>query len=130
MKIILLKTDQPEAEIYLYDDENQIAEIKWLAHRQLAETIHTRINDTLLEQKMDLSDINGVGVFKGPGSFTGLRIGISVANALAQSLNVPIVATNDQDWAIKAIQRLISGNNESLISPDYGAEPHTTKQKT
>ncbi len=129
MKKLLIKTDQPEAEIILYEDEKQLAEIKWLAHRQLAETIHLQIKKLLSDQDLVLADINAIGVFQGPGSFTGLRIGISVANALAHSLDVPIVASTGDDWDQKVIQGLLNGENMKLISPDYGAEPHTTKQK-
>lgn len=130
MNILLLKTDQPEAEIILYNGETHLAQIKWLAHRQLAETIHLQIKQLLSDQDLALSDIQAIGVFKGPGSFTGLRIGISVANALADSLSVAIVATIGDDWEIEAAQKLSRGDNERLISPDYGAEPHTTKQKS
>ena len=37
-----------------------------------------------------LKDLQGIEVEKGPGSFTGLRVGVSVANALAYSLNIPV----------------------------------------
>lgn len=129
MKILLIKTDQPEAEIILYDDNTKLAKIKWLAHRQLAETIHLQIKKILTDKDLVLADITGIGTFQGPGSFTGLRIGISVANALAQSLDVPIAASTGDDWDQKVIQGLLNGENMKLISPDYGAEPHTTKQK-
>ena len=130
MKILLLRTDQPDSEITIYDGEIQLAKIKWLAHRQLAETIHLQIKKLLADQNLVLSDIQGIGVFKGPGSFTGLRIGVSVANALADSLSVPIVATADDGWETNAVRSLLRGDNDKLVSPDYGAEPHTTKQKS
>jgi len=129
MKILLLRTDKPEAEIMLYDGVTELSQIKWLAHRQLAETIHFQIKKILQDQNLKLSEIQAIAVFKGPGSFTGLRIGISVANALADSLNVPIVARNGDIWVIDSVNSLQQGDNEQLISPDYGAEPHITKQK-
>jgi tRNA threonylcarbamoyladenosine biosynthesis protein TsaB len=76
-----------------------------------------------------LEDIQGIVVFKGPGSFTGLRIGITVANALAYSLNVPIVSDEEADWLQTGIQRLMAGESEPVALPEYGAAPHITPQK-
>lgn len=45
----------------------------------------------LLKHRMlDFSDLEGVEVEEGPGSFTGLRVGVSVANALGFALNIPV----------------------------------------
>lgn len=48
------------------------------------------IDKTLRKQKKTLKDISEIKIETGPGSFTGLRIGISVANALAWALKIPI----------------------------------------
>lgn len=48
------------------------------------------INQLLKENKAKLSDLKEIKVNTGPGSFTGLRVGISVANALGFSLNIPV----------------------------------------
>ncbi len=47
MIILTIRTDKPEAEIGLYDGEQQLAYEMWSAHRQLAETIHTKIKELL-----------------------------------------------------------------------------------
>jgi len=48
------------------------------------------IDKTLKKQKKNLKDVTEIEVNLGPGSFTGLRVGISVANTLAWALKVPI----------------------------------------
>ena len=48
------------------------------------------IEKLLKEKKIKLNQINEIKVNTGPGSFTGLRVGISVANALGFSLNIPV----------------------------------------
>ena len=129
MFILTIRTDKPEAEIGLYADQQQLVAIAWQAHRELAETIHVRIQELLNQTDKTLQALEGVVVFKGPGSFTGLRIGLSVANALADSLQLPIVSTQGEQWANDGIQRLEKGDNEKLVLPEYGSLPHTTQPK-
>ena len=129
MILLTLRTDKPDAELGLFHNQTKLTYSSWQAHRQLAENIHLKIKDTLASQKLELKDIEGIVVFKGPGSFTGLRIGISVANALADSLCVPIVSESGEDWLQDALGKVIQGENEKVVQPEYGALPHITQQK-
>lgn len=126
MLILTIRTDKPEAEISLYKDDQQLTSLTWPAHRQLAETIHIKIKELLESQGHTLSDIQGIAAFQGPGSFTGLRIGLSVANALADAKNIPIVAVMGDDWIVRGQQRLLKGENDQLVLPEYGSAPHIT----
>ena len=67
--------------------------------------------------------------FQGPGSFTGLRIGLTVGNALAYGYTVPIVATQEPHWLETGIERLLNGENDTRAMPFYGADAHITVQK-
>ncbi len=130
MVILALRTDKPEVEIGLFNDKQQLAYDTWSAHRQLAETIHLKIADILKSQNKDWSDIQAIVCYKGPGSFTGLRIGLSVANALTYSLKMPIVGTTGRDWIKLGIKDLLAGTNQQTVMPEYGAEVHVTMPKT
>jgi tRNA threonylcarbamoyladenosine biosynthesis protein TsaB len=129
MKILALRTDKPEAELYLYDDKKKLAEIKWQAHLKLAETLNSKIDEILNLSSISYKDLKAIAVFKGPGSFTGLRIGISTANALAYSLQIPIIARGGEDWLDDAIEDIISGQNDNIAAPEYGAPARTTKPR-
>lgn len=129
MKIISLKTDTVLAEVALWEDSNLITEEKWEAHRQLADTIHVKLADLLKSNSLKWSDIGGIVVFKGPGSFTGLRIGVSVANAIAYSLSIPIIAGMGETWAKMAIKKLLNGENDKISLPEYGGEANITLPK-
>lgn len=129
MIILTLRTDKPEAEIGLYKNQEQLDYQTWLAHRQLAETIHQKIEAILQKNHQDWSDIKGIVGFQGPGSFTGLRIGLTVANALAVSLAIPIVGANGDEWQEQGIKRLAKGQNDQQIIPEYGSPVHITLPK-
>ena len=59
-----------------------------------AEVLHSFINDVIDEASITLSDLNAVAVSKGPGSYTGLRIGVSAAKGLSFALNIPLISIN------------------------------------
>jgi len=129
MLVLTIRTDKPEAELGLFEDENKLDGVAWQAHRQLAETIHQQIAKLLQSQKKGWDSIQGIVVYKGPGSFTGLRIGASVANALAYGLNTKIAGTTGDDWQLAGISQLVGGLGKAQILPEYGAEAHITQPK-
>lgn len=129
MIILTLRTDKPEAEIGIYNDHERVAYEIWQAHRALAETIHLKLSKLIESQNLQLTSMQGIVVFKGPGSFTGLRIGVTVANALADSLCIPIVGAEADDWIADGVERLRKGVNEIVVIPEYGALPNVSTPK-
>lgn len=130
MTILGIRTDKPEAELYLYDDEKELGQLKWEAHRELSSTIHTQIDKLLTLQGLTLQQIGGIVCFKGPGSFTGLRIGLTVANALAYAQNIPIVARRGENWLEKGIVDLQAGKTDKIATPYYDRLAATSAQKS
>ncbi|UPS92961.1 tRNA (adenosine(37)-N6)-threonylcarbamoyltransferase complex dimerization subunit type 1 TsaB [Bizionia sp. M204] len=59
-----------------------------------AERLHVFINDILKENHIDKSEIDAVAISKGPGSYTGLRIGVSAAKGLCFALNIPLISVS------------------------------------
>lgn len=129
MIILTIRTDKPESELGLYDDNRQLGYEVWQAHRELGMTIHTKIEELLQQAGKSLHDIQGIVAFQGPGSFTGLRIGLTVVNTLAYALHVPIVARQDPQWLESGIAAILDGKNDKVALPEYGSEAHITPQK-
>jgi tRNA threonylcarbamoyladenosine biosynthesis protein TsaB len=126
MIILTIRTDQPESEIGLFENTAQLGYVVWQAHRSLGITIHLKIAEVLAGSDRVLQDVQGVVVFQGPGSFTGLRIGLTVANTLAGALSVPIVGGKNPGWLESGIAALLAGQSDICVMPDYGSEVHIT----
>ena len=69
-----------------------------LEPKNASETIIETIDHVLQKTELSLSDLTAIVVMKGPGSFTGLRVGISVANQLAHQLKLPIKGVTTNEW--------------------------------
>ena len=124
---LALKTDQAEVELYLLTSDGEVVKQKiWLADRELARDLPGEI-DALLGSKYE--ELKGIIVFKGSGSFTGLRIGAAVANAIAYAQQIDIVGTTGDEWRNSGVRRLQAGDNDKIVLPTYGARSHITSTK-
>jgi tRNA threonylcarbamoyladenosine biosynthesis protein TsaB len=127
--IILLDTSTPTCLLTLVDTKQQRHEYTWQANRDLAQGLLHYIETSLADFGQSLHDITAIGLMKGPGSFTGLRVGLSVANTLAESISIPIVGTIGKAWQDEAIAHLDKGENQQIVLPEYGMAPNITKPR-
>ncbi len=126
--IMLLDTSTGLCKLTLVIDEAW-HEYEWQADRSLAKDLLAYMRDRLAEHQRTLHDIQGIGVMQGPGSFTGLRIGMTVLNTIANDLDIPIVAAMGGEWKPEAIRRLQKGENDQIALPEYGGEANITKPR-
>lgn len=59
-----------------------------------AEKLHELITEVIKKSQLKFTDLTAVAVSKGPGSYTGLRIGVSAAKGLCFALNIPLISVN------------------------------------
>lgn len=123
--ILLLKTATPVCEVSFVDGDWRY-DTSWEAGRGLAKGLLQFLQDELLGQGKEWEDISGLVVFKGPGSFTGLRIGITVVNSLAYANSLPIVGEMGDNWRDDGLARLSRGENDQIVLPEYGGEANIT----
>ena len=129
--ILLLDTSTPTCRLSLANsyDSADFFTIEWEAGRQLAVGLLEFIQNQLSEQNSAWSGLTGLVVFKGPGSFTGLRIGVTVMNTLAYARGIPIVGEVGEQWKTKGLARLARGESDQIVLPEYGADANITQPR-
>ena len=128
--ILTIRTDNPEAEVGLFkSDGTEVSYKKWQAHRELEATLLASIEQLLNEADAEKTVLTGVVVYAGPGSFTGLRIGFTVANTLSAGLGIGNVKSGGPDWVKNGISLLSSVKTPQILLPDYVGQANITKPK-
>jgi tRNA threonylcarbamoyladenosine biosynthesis protein TsaB len=123
--IIALHTATPTCTLYVHT-QSIWHEHQWEAGRGLAKGLVAYIEEVVTEFGAFPDGIDGIIAFKGPGSFTGLRIGLTVLNTIANAQQIPIVGASGDSWLTDGLERLQQGENDQLVMPEYGSEPHIT----
>ncbi|MDR0398150.1 MAG: tRNA (adenosine(37)-N6)-threonylcarbamoyltransferase complex dimerization subunit type 1 TsaB [Candidatus Nomurabacteria bacterium] len=128
--ILYLKTAGSSCELWLAQNiGSKSVKYEWEAGRELACGLLKFIRECLHEQGADWQNVKGIGVFEGPGSFTSLRIGTTVANTLASSENVPIIGARGNDWLKTVQEKLAAGESYDIVLPFYGGKANVTLPK-
>lgn len=93
--ILNIETATKNCSVSLSKNGKTVA-MKELSEEQFshAEKLHVFIKDVLTEANSSLSQLNAIAVSKGPGSYTGLRIGVSAAKGLCYALNIPLIGVD------------------------------------
>ncbi|MEG0397466.1 MAG: tRNA (adenosine(37)-N6)-threonylcarbamoyltransferase complex dimerization subunit type 1 TsaB [Cetobacterium sp.] len=98
MLVLAIDTSTKIGTVALYDStEGVIGEITLNVKQNHSDTIMVVIDTLFKLSKKEIKDIDKIAVSSGPGSFTGIRIGVAVAKGLAYSLEKPIVGINELD---------------------------------
>ena len=100
MNYLLLDTTTPVCRVSIIKNDSKL-DYEWQADRTLAHGLLSHLTGLLSENNLTLDDLNGIGALRGPGSFTGLRIGLTVLNTIADSQNIPIVGADGDNTDIK-----------------------------
>ncbi|MHB1318148.1 MAG: tRNA (adenosine(37)-N6)-threonylcarbamoyltransferase complex dimerization subunit type 1 TsaB [Anaerolineae bacterium] len=89
--ILAIDTATRTASIALYNSTGVLAEESWRSKNNHSVEVMPAIARLVERQGCSMRDLSGIAVSLGPGSFTGLRIGMSVAKGLCLGLEIPIV---------------------------------------
>ncbi len=105
--------------IAVFDKSHLIVLQEYYRKKPFSEFLTPKLEQILDELSLSPEEFKGVVVNRGPGSYTGIRVGVTVAKTLAYSLNIPIYAFRTND-AIAYRYRFFKGNIVVLINAGKG----------
>ena len=94
MKILAVDTATKSCSVAVIDGESLLAESTVANNQTHARHLLQMIDAVIGQARLEISELDGFAVSNGPGSFTGLRIGIASIKGLAFSLNKPVVGVS------------------------------------
>lgn len=113
MKILLLETSSKNCSVAISDGEKLLCLCEEVSENyKQSESLHTFVQWALEGAEITLNDLDAVGLGKGPGSYTGLRIGAASAKGFCYALNIPLIAVNS---LISLVEPFLENGYEYII---------------
>lgn len=97
MKILSIDTSTSSLSVCIMDDDEVIGEINLNNGLVHSTTLMPAIENLFTILNFDKSELSHIAVSVGPGSFTGIRIGVATANAFSLALNIPVISVSSLD---------------------------------
>lgn len=113
MYILAIETTGAFASVALMHDGKLIGQVEGSDRFSHLQNLMPQIDTVVKDNQLSISDIKAIAVSCGPGSFTGIRIGVSTARALAQILKIPCVAVS----SLEALAMRAGDAKRTLICP-------------
>ncbi len=114
MKILHIETSSKNCSVAISDGEELLCLCEEVSENyKQSESLHTFVEWALEGAEISLKDIEAVSLGKGPGSYTGLRIGAASAKGFCYGLKVPLIAVNSLETMIEPFL----GQNYDVIIP-------------
>ncbi|MFB0972785.1 MAG: tRNA (adenosine(37)-N6)-threonylcarbamoyltransferase complex dimerization subunit type 1 TsaB [Tissierellia bacterium] len=123
MKVLGIDTSTKTMSIAVIEDSKILCEINFFSNMDHSEKLIDNIKYLLESNNLKMDDIDLVGVAVGPGSFTGIRIGIATAKGLLEFLDIPVVPVS----SLEILARNFSSSKTVAVAVDakrdrvYGA---------
>lgn len=130
MVTLAINTASRTTQIALLKQDKILKEKEWISENNESEKLMPEIDDLLKNKKIKYDDLERIIVVKGPGSFTGLRVGVSVVNAIAYVQKIPVygidsfkfLRAKNEDDEIEVIV-LFAGRSEVYVQLTEKSEP-------
>ncbi|MCI9246840.1 MAG: tRNA (adenosine(37)-N6)-threonylcarbamoyltransferase complex dimerization subunit type 1 TsaB [Clostridia bacterium] len=118
MKILSLDTSSKNAIVVITEDEEKIIELNNEEEKTHSQKLMPMIDEAFQKSHLSLNDIDLIVCCIGPGSFTGVRIGIATAKAFADSKDIPVVGVNSLEVLAYSLEE--EGKICALIDAGHG----------
>ena len=114
MKILAIETSVKESSIAIIDN-NDCYELFADNKNYTAKSLPILVEDALNKTKNSFNNLDGIAISMGPGSFTGLRVGLSYAKGLSLALDIPIIPISTFDSMINIAKPNLSNIVNTVI---------------
>lgn len=113
--ILSLETSVDTCSVAIHNQDNVLASALITEPQAHASRLALLIEKVLTESNTSAKSLNAIAVASGPGSYTGLRIGVSTAKGLCYSLDAPLIAINTLE--LLAYQAAPLAHKDSILCP-------------
>ena len=95
--LLAMDTATHRASVALHDGDTLRGECTWEAHNRHTVTLLPRINELLISSNITADDLTAVAVCIGPGSYTGVRVGVAAAKGFVSGRKIPLIGVTTLD---------------------------------
>ena len=103
--LVSLETSTSVCSVAVHKDGELIATQAYYQEKSAATLLPVIIQEMLKNSGIELKSIDGIAVSSGPGSYTGLRIGVSTAKGMAFGLNKPLISVSSLDAMARSVEQ-------------------------
>jgi len=137
MTIIAIETSSLTAGVAIVDETTVLMESSLQVGKIYAESLPVMLERGIRETHISMDQVDGVAVSIGPGSYTGLRVGLSLAKGLAYSLDKPLLAVPTLDaiavripYSNHPVQALLDARKQKVYTAVYDTSSGTPERLT
>lgn len=112
-RILSIETSTPVCSVAVHDSGRLLSLSEITESGAHAERLMQLLVDVVEKAGLQLNEVDAIAVSEGPGSYTGLRIGVSTAKGLAFGLNLPLISIN----TLQALASAVVAEDGALIIP-------------
>ncbi|RYF86833.1 MAG: tRNA (adenosine(37)-N6)-threonylcarbamoyltransferase complex dimerization subunit type 1 TsaB [Chitinophagaceae bacterium] len=107
--LLMIETAVQSASVCLAKDYTFISEMINPAEKESAAWLHTATEQLLNQNNTRLQQLSAIAISAGPGSYTGLRVGMAAAKGLCYALNIPLITINTLQIMAASIKETSAG---------------------
>ncbi|HLZ29798.1 MAG TPA: tRNA (adenosine(37)-N6)-threonylcarbamoyltransferase complex dimerization subunit type 1 TsaB [Chloroflexota bacterium] len=106
--LLALDTSTSTASVALFDGQRVLSETTWRAGREHSTRVLLEVQAALARVSLAPESLTGVVVARGPGSFTGVRVALSLAMGISAGLSLPV-------WGVSSLDALAHAADEEVV---------------
>ena len=118
MKYLFLDTSSNNLIVSIIKNEKIVYFFNDINNNETSAKVMPAIDEAFSKTKLDIKDIDKIFIVNGPGSFTGIRVGVTIAKIISYCLNIPLIALSELE--LLATTNTYTDYNISLIDARRG----------